>query len=166
MVFSQAVVVFRAVKFWVTPVELDHAKPEHQGIVHPVLNDLVARVLVGHDPVDVFTGLLRSGLVFGVTRLKTDEVPAAGKNLHQRRHDKTDRIRDIATHDLALVLDFVSERFAVVEIRSGIAEAGMLFLLIEDGVIDLVLDDAMDFGVVKFSHINALHWLLCQCSFY
>ena len=32
----------------------------------------------------------------------------------------------------------------------------MLLLLVEDGIIDLVLHDPMDFSVVKFSHVSAL----------
>ena len=40
--------------------------------------------------------------------------------------------------------------------RGGRASSDVLFLLVEDGVIDLVLDDAMDVGVVKFSHIKVL----------
>ena len=76
--------------------------------------------------------------------LKTDEVPAAGKDLYQRWHDNAHGVSHIAAYDLAMVLDFISEWLAIVVIRGGLAEASMLLLLVEDGIIDLVLHDPMD----------------------
>jgi len=133
--------------------------------VHPVLNNFIAGVLVGPDPVDVFTGLLGGVFVFGVTRLKADVVLAGCKDFHKARHDEANGVGYVPAYDLALVLDLIAERLAVVVVGRLIPKPGMLLLLIEDSVIDLVLHDPMDFGVIKFGHVSALFaplWLVAS----
>ena len=120
--------------------------------MHPVLDYAPTLILIVDNPVNVLGGLLCSRFVFWVAWLELYEVFACRKDLHQRRHDKTDRVSYIAANDLALVFDFVAELLAIIIGGSGVPKPSMLFLLVEDGIIDLVLNDAMDFGVVKFSH--------------
>ena len=112
-----------------------------------------------HGQVRVSNELRKQGVfVLGVARLEADVVLAASEDFHKAGHDEADRVGHVAGYDLALPLDFVAEFLAVEIIRRHVAEAGMFLFLIKDGIIDLVLYDAMNFGGIKFWHIFTYLW--------
>jgi len=86
------------------PPDLDHAEALQQPILEPVMQDHRAVVLARPDPVHIIRRLRRPRLVLGPMRLELPDLLAAGKDLHQLRHDRIHGFGHVAPDHLGMAL--------------------------------------------------------------